>query len=118
MSAPRTHQSAAKAQSGRGLASGAAAPPQAQWTFLSNHAHVLVVLARAPDTRLRDVAARVGITERAVQRIVAELVAGGVLRRMRIGRCNHYEVRRAAPLRHPLEHHCRVGDLLDMVLAR
>ncbi|MGF1632817.1 MAG: helix-turn-helix transcriptional regulator [Phycisphaerae bacterium] len=82
------------------------------WTFLSNHSHVLICLARDPELRLRDVAAAVGITERAVQNIVADLEAGGVVERERVGRRNHYVVHRDVPLRHPVESHKTVGDLL------
>jgi len=64
------------------------------------------------------VAAKVGITERAVQRIVAELEAAGVLERHRDGRQNTYRINRRVPLRHPLEAHCRIGDLIDVVVAR
>ena len=85
------------------------------WTFLSNHGHVILELAHSPDIRLRDLADRVGITERAVQRIVAELVEAGVLSRRRVGRRNSYTIDRESRLRHPIEAHCRVGDLLDMV---
>jgi hypothetical protein len=85
------------------------------WTFLSNHAHVLLCLARDPSLRLRDVSAVVGITERAVQKIVADLEAGGVLSRKREGRRNRYTIRPDVPLRHPIEAHCHVGDLLRMV---
>lgn len=86
------------------------------WTFLSNHSHVLICLASEPDTRLRDVALRVGITERAVQRIVTDLEEAGVVVRLREGRRNHYEIERKIGLRHPVEDHCTVGDLL--ILAR
>ncbi|HEX8551789.1 MAG TPA: hypothetical protein VF681_09565 [Abditibacteriaceae bacterium] len=85
------------------------------WTFLTNHSHVLICLANMPDARLRDVAQDVGITERAVQRIVADLEAGGVLMRSRDGRRNHYEIRREQPLRHAIEGHRTVGDLLGLV---
>ena len=88
------------------------------WTFLSNHAHVLICLAEDPQLPLRDVAQRVGITERSVQRIVSELEAGGYLVRSREGRCNRYTLRRTQPLRHPIEMHRRVGDLIEMVLKR
>lgn len=88
------------------------------WTFLSNHAHVLICLAEDPQLPLRDVAQRVGITERSVQRIVSELEVGGYLVRSREGRCNRYTLRRAQPLRHPIEMHRRVGDLIEMVLKR
>ncbi|MFG0252114.1 MAG: helix-turn-helix transcriptional regulator [Phycisphaerales bacterium JB038] len=93
------------------------APPQA-WTFLTNHAHVLICLAQDPDIRLREVALKVGITERAVQKIVADLETAKVLSRERSGRRNHYEVTRQAPLRHPLESHKDVGSLLDLVLSK
>ena len=83
------------------------------WTFCSNHAHVLVCLAEDPDIRLRDVATRVGITERAVQRIVADLVEAGYVTRRKRGRVNHYNIHRHQPLRHPIEMHRSVGDLLD-----
>ena len=95
------------------------APPpsaQAEWTFLTNHAHVLLCIAQNPQVLMRDVASRVGITERAVQRIVADLVRGGYLRRRRSGRRNHYEVRDHLPLRHPVERHRTVAALIDLVL--
>ncbi len=85
------------------------------WTFLSNHAHVLICLARDPDLVLREVALRVGITERAVQKIVADLEEAGALRRKREGRRNHYSINRRLRLRHSLETHARVGNLLDAV---
>lgn len=85
------------------------------WTFLTNHTHVLICLAREPELRLRDVAARVSITERAVQRIVAELEAAQILTRIRDGRRNRYQVHLAKPLRHSIEAHRSVGDLLRLV---
>jgi DNA-binding IclR family transcriptional regulator len=97
-------------------------PPQtavhAGWTFLTNHSHVLLLLSAEPDLRLRDLAERVHITERAVQKIVAELEAGGVVTRHREGRRNHYEVHPDVALRHPVEAHCRVADLIAMVHGR
>ena len=87
------------------------------WTFLTNHTHVLILLAREPDLRLRDVAERVGITERAVQRIVADLEEAAVLTRSRDGRRNRYEVHPDQPLRHAIEGHRTVGDLLKIVEA-
>lgn len=87
------------------------------WTFLSNHGHVLLCLAREPDLRLRDIAERVGLTERAVQKIVAELEQGGALTRVREGRRNRYRLHLDLPLRHPVERHCSVGDLVRMVLS-
>ena len=87
------------------------------WTFLSNHGHVMVCLARDPDARLRDVAAQVGITERAVQGIVADLVRDGYVDKERFGRRNHYEVHGEMPLRHPLESDHLLGELLDAIAA-
>ncbi len=88
------------------------------WTFLSNHSHVLICLAGDPMMRMRDVASQVGITERAVQRIIAELEEGGVLKRTREGRQNRYEIDYDLPLRHPLESHRSIGDILRMVLEQ
>lgn len=85
------------------------------WTFLSNHAHVLLCIARNPDARVRDIAAQVGITERAVQRILAELEAGQVLIRERRGRRTHYAIEASTHLRHPLEAHRSVADLVRLV---
>ena len=82
------------------------------WTFLTNHAHVLVCLAEEPDIRGRDIATRVGITERAAQAIVADLVSEGYVTRTREGRRNRYTVKADAPLRHPLEHDHTIGELL------
>lgn len=84
------------------------------WTFLSNHAHVLILLARSPDLRMRDVAQTVGITERAVQRIVAELIEGGFVTAIKEGRRNRYELNDGLPLRHPVEAHRTVRDLLAL----
>ncbi|HEU4404561.1 MAG TPA: winged helix-turn-helix transcriptional regulator [Polyangiaceae bacterium] len=91
-------------------------PPEAAgWTFLTNHAHVLLCIARDPEARIRDLAGAVGITERAVQRIVADLEAVGYLAHEREGRRNRYEVRAELPLRHPLEAHCAVGALFALL---
>lgn len=87
----------------------------AEWTFLTNHAHALVCIARDPGLRLRDVAERVGVTERAAQRIVSELVDAGYLERLREGRRNSYRVRPERPLRHPLEHGHRIGEILEVL---
>jgi hypothetical protein len=88
------------------------------WTFLTNHAHVLVSIARDPTARLRDVAAEIGITERAAQAIVADLEAAGYLRRSRVGRRNHYTVNPAGHFRHPAEADRRVGDLIALFTER
>ena len=86
------------------------------WTFLSNHAHVLLLLAKEPEIRLRDVAERVGITERAVQRIVADLEQGRYIERVRTGRRNRYKVHPEMPLRHPIEAHRRIASLIHLVV--
>ncbi|MEN0065753.1 MAG: MarR family transcriptional regulator [Myxococcota bacterium] len=82
------------------------------WTFLSNHAHVLVLLCREPDLRMRDIAGRVRITERAVQRIVHDLVEEGYLHVRKEGRRNHYDINYAAHLRHPLEEGVTIRQFL------
>ncbi|MEM9157697.1 MAG: winged helix-turn-helix domain-containing protein [Verrucomicrobiota bacterium] len=94
-----------------------AIPPKTahQWTFFSNHSHVLLCLHRDGDSILREVAVEVGITERAVQKIVAELEEGGILTREKVGRRNRYTINRRARLRHPIEAHRSVGDLLKFV---
>ncbi|MCD9624157.1 helix-turn-helix transcriptional regulator [Rhabdothermincola salaria] len=89
--------------------------PAASWTFLTNHAHVLICIAQDPESRLRDIAERVGITERSTQSIVADLVDGGYLTRRRVGRRNHYEVIADRPLRHPIERDHQIGQLLELV---
>ncbi|MBM7797223.1 putative transcriptional regulator [Microlunatus panaciterrae] len=88
------------------------------WTFLSNYGHVLVSLARDPEARMRDVAPAVGITERAAQQIVAELVGQGYLRKEKVGRRNRYDVVRGAHLRHELESQVTLGDFLELVVGR
>jgi hypothetical protein len=85
------------------------------WTFFSNYGHVLVCLARNHEARLRDVAADVGITERAVQKIVRDLQDGGYLTVTKQGRCNRYRINRRKSLRHDLESHCTVGKWLTLV---
>jgi len=86
-----------------------------RWTFLTNHAHVLIVLHRDPTRVLREVALEVGITERAVQRIIQELEEEGFLKREKIGRQNHYQVLTDQALRHPVEGHKSIGDLLQLI---
>ncbi|MGL6290730.1 MAG: helix-turn-helix transcriptional regulator [Silanimonas sp.] len=100
------------------VAAARASEAEASWTFLSNHTHVLVCLAADAEQTLRDVAAKVGITERAVQRIVAELEAAGALTRERDGRRNRYRLDPKLPLRHPLEQHRTIGDVLALVLGK
>jgi uncharacterized membrane protein len=82
------------------------------WTFLTNHGHVLVCIAQDPGIRGRDIAERVGITERAAQAIISDLVAAGYVKRTRVGRRNHYEVDPEVPVRHPVEQPHRIGELL------
>ena len=89
-----------------------------RWTFLTNHGHVLLHLARNPQARLRDVAEVVGITERAAQTIVAELEAEGYLARERVGRRNRYTINTAGRFRHPAEHDHRIGELLALFGVR
>jgi DNA-binding MarR family transcriptional regulator len=85
------------------------------WTFLTNHAHVLLSIAADPQIRIRDLAERVGITERAVQRIIADLEEAGYLEHEREGRRNVYRVREGMPLRHPVERHRKVAVLLEII---
>ncbi|MFT7670519.1 MAG: DNA-binding MarR family transcriptional regulator [Planctomycetota bacterium] len=87
-----------------------------RWTFLSNHAHVLICLAKDSEIRLREVAELIGITERAVQNILADLELEGLVTRHREGRRNSYELNLDRPLRHPLEGHRMVGDLVKLIL--
>ena len=88
------------------------------WTLLSNYAHVLICLATDANMRLREVAVNVGITERAVQRIVSELETADILHKKRDGRRNRYIVNYDRPLLHPLEAHCTVGTLLKTVVRK
>jgi DNA-binding transcriptional ArsR family regulator len=87
------------------------------WDFLTNHAHVLTCVADDPGIRLRDIAAAVGITERAAHRILSELVEAGYVLRERDGRRNRYQVVPDLPLRHPLVQGREVGDLLRVLLG-
>ncbi|WP_042374790.1 helix-turn-helix transcriptional regulator [Streptacidiphilus neutrinimicus] len=87
-------------------------PRPSQWTFLTNHARVLVQIARDPGLRVRDIAARCLLTERAVQRIIADLEHAGYLTHTRTGRTNLYRIRSGAPLRHPADAGPTVDDLL------
>jgi DNA-binding MarR family transcriptional regulator len=86
-----------------------------RWTFLTNHSHVLVCIAQDPDSRGRDIAERVGISERAVQAIIGDLVEGGYVTRERVGRRNHCTIDTEGRLRHPVEEGHTVGDLLAML---
>lgn len=90
-------------------------PTKSGWTFLTNHTHVLVCIASEPDIRGRDIAAKVGITERAAQAIIADLVRDGYVTRAREGRRNRYAVNPDSPLRHPVEAGHSAGDLLAVL---
>lgn len=83
-----------------------------RWTFLTNHAHVLIAISRNPELRQRDIAHAVGITTGAVQRIVNDLEAEGYLTTERIGRRNRYTIDTSKPLRHPLEDQHTIDDLI------
>jgi predicted transcriptional regulator len=85
------------------------------WRFVTNHTQVLLCIARDPDVRLRDVAEMVGITERAVQRIVADLVEAGFLQRERVGRRSRYVIDRGVEMRHPAQAGHDIGELLALL---
>ncbi|MCP5483870.1 MAG: winged helix-turn-helix transcriptional regulator [Spirochaetales bacterium] len=85
------------------------------WTFLTNHSHVLICLARDGNSVLRDVADQVGITERAVQRIVSDLEESGYIKRRKDGRRNTYRLNLSKPLRHPVEQNCTIEALVSMI---
>jgi DNA-binding MarR family transcriptional regulator len=91
---------------------------KSRWTFLTNHARVLLELARDPDARLRDVAAAAHITERATQSIVADLEASGYLTRTRVGRRNRYTIEPSGKFRHPAEAGHAIGGLLSVFTRR
>ena len=88
---------------------------QGSWTFLTNHAQVLLRIARDSDVTLREVARDVGITERAAQRIATDLVAAGFLERERRGRNNHYAINREATMRHAAQAQLPIGPLVDLL---
>jgi len=88
------------------------------WTIFSNHGHVLLYLARNPETRLRDVAEQVGITERAVQKIVKDLQDADIVSVRKHGRRNRYRVNNRKPLRHTLESHKTIGSLVRLIEKR
>jgi DNA-binding MarR family transcriptional regulator len=85
------------------------------WRFVTNHTQVLLSISRDPDARLREIAQRVGITERAAQRIVADLVESGFVKRARVGRRNCYLIDREAKMRHALQAQVEIGGLLDLL---
>jgi DNA-binding MarR family transcriptional regulator len=85
------------------------------WGFLTNHAHVLLCVARDPQSRARDIAEQVGITERATQRILADLIADGYVTRTKVGRRNHYKVNPRGQLRHPVFRDLSIGPLIEVL---
>jgi hypothetical protein len=87
------------------------------WRFVTNHAHVLACIAADPDARLRDIAMRVGITERTAGQIVRDLELAGYLTKTRIGRRNRYDVHGELPLRHPEHRHHTAGELIGFLKA-
>lgn len=91
------------------------AAASSSWTFLTNYAHVLLAIVDDPGIRIRDIAARVGITERAAQRIVRELLTEGYLDARKVGRRNTYSVNAERPLRHPMEEGRTVGQLIALL---
>jgi DNA-binding MarR family transcriptional regulator len=86
-----------------------------EFTFFTNHTHVLITIARKPDVRMREIAATIGITERAVQRIVDDLTSSGILVVSKDGRRNRYEIQAHVALRHELSKHRKVGDLIRFI---
>jgi DNA-binding MarR family transcriptional regulator len=86
-----------------------------KWHFLTSHTQVLLAIQRDPEARLRDVASTVGITERAAQRIVNDLVDAGYVERERVGRRNRYVVNTAGHMRHPEQVEHEIGELLEVL---
>ncbi len=89
----------------------------AGWTFFTNHAHVLIVLSQDPEMVLREVALKVGITERSVQNIVTDLEEAGFIIKERVGRSNRYGIDTSHNLRHPIEGHRTVGEVISLILG-
>jgi DNA-binding MarR family transcriptional regulator len=106
---PKTKRNTPESQ-----ASSSAASPSLSWTFLSNHSHVIICLARDPEIRMRDIAVSVGITERAVIRILTELEEAGYIQKERVGRRNRYTIMTEKHLRHPLEAHHSIRGILAL----
>ena len=91
-------------------------PISPSWAFLSNHAYLLLCIARDPSIRISEIADQVGIGERAAQKIIGDLVADGYITRTRDGRRNRYTINREAQLRHPLLGDRQIGPLVDALL--
>ena len=90
----------------------------AHWTFLTNHAHVLLCVAEEPDARVRDIAETVGVTERAAQRILTELEEAGYLTRTKDGRRNRYTLNPDVRMRHPMDQEHHIGELVNLLAKR
>ena len=88
------------------------------WRFLSNHTQVLLCLHHDPNARFRDIAQSVGITERAAQRIVADLIESGYVESERVGRRNHYRIRTDIAMRHPAQRGHEIGELLELLESK
>jgi len=91
------------------------AEPDKPWRFVTNHTQVLLCIARDPGARMKTIADSVGITERAAQRIVRDLVESGFVERERIGRRNRYVINRKLRMRHQAQHEHEIGELLDLL---
>ena len=91
---------------------------EASWTFLTNHAHVLICLTQCSAMRIRDIAREVGITERAVQHIITDLDQAGYIDRVKDGRCNVYQVHLDKNLRHPIEAHRKIAGLVSFIINK
>jgi len=85
------------------------------WTFFSNYGHVLACLLKSPQPTTREIALQVGITERAVQRVLAKMAKVGIISIEKKGRCNRYHLNLEKRLRHPLESHRTIGDILELL---
>jgi predicted transcriptional regulator len=95
-----------------------AAKPATRFALLTNHAYVLMIIAQKSDVRMREIAVIIGITERAVQRIIEELTSTGYIAVTKAGRRNRYQLRMEHPLEHPVEHNRNLGDLLRFMLPK
>jgi DNA-binding MarR family transcriptional regulator len=89
--------------------------PDKPWRFVTNHTQVLLCIARDPDARMKTIADSVGITERAAQRIVHDLVESGFVQREKVGRRNRYVIDRELHMRHEAQHDREIGELLDLL---
>ena len=88
-----------------------------EWSFLTNHGRALLVIAGDPNTRLRDIAAALGITERTAFGIVVDLTEAGYIVKEKAGRRNRYEVQRHLPMPDPLSRQRTIGEVLDLLVA-